>query len=96
MSGYPQLLAALTDAQHFPAIHAVLAAGVFGTADHPDKEFAFGLERILDGIDALIRAARWALRSRSLLRATSSRVRTVALLRRSRVCLPALDFALIS
>jgi AcrR family transcriptional regulator len=56
MSGYPQLLAALTDARRFPAIHAVLAAGVFDTADHPDKEFAFGLERILDGIDALIRA----------------------------------------
>jgi hypothetical protein len=58
MSGYRQLLATLTDAQRVPAIHAVLAAGVFDTADHPDKEFIFGLERILDGIEALIRVAK--------------------------------------
>jgi hypothetical protein len=25
-------------------------------ADHPDHEFVFGLERILDGIEALVRA----------------------------------------
>jgi hypothetical protein len=37
MSGYRQLLATLTDAQRFPAIHAVLAAGVFDTADHPGR-----------------------------------------------------------
>jgi hypothetical protein len=32
----------------------VLAAGVFDTADDPDDKFAFGLERILDGIDTLV------------------------------------------
>ena len=56
MSDYARLLGTLIDREQFPAIHAVLAAGVFDTADHPDKEFSFGLERILDGIDALVRA----------------------------------------
>jgi AcrR family transcriptional regulator len=56
MSGYARLLATVTDPERFPALHAVLAAGVFDVADHPDKEFTFGLERILDGIDALVQA----------------------------------------
>jgi PAS domain S-box-containing protein len=38
-----------------PALHAVLDAGVFDHADPPDDEFAFGLERILDGIETLVR-----------------------------------------
>jgi AcrR family transcriptional regulator len=54
MSGYSSLLRRLTDAERFPALHAVLAAGVFDVADDPDDEFRFGLERILDGVDALI------------------------------------------
>jgi len=56
MSGYARLLATLTAPDSFPAIHALLAAGVFDKADDPDDEFSFGLERILDGIDALVRA----------------------------------------
>jgi hypothetical protein len=28
---------------------------VFDTADDPDDEFTFGLERLLDGIEALLR-----------------------------------------
>jgi AcrR family transcriptional regulator len=56
MRGYADTLRALTDAERFPALHAVLAAGVFDRADPPDEEFAFGLERILDGIEALIRS----------------------------------------
>lgn len=55
MMGYSRLLGTLTDPQRFPAIHALLAAGVFDRADPPDKEFQFGLARILDGVDALIR-----------------------------------------
>ena len=47
--------AAGTDAERFPALHALLAAGVFDRADPPDDEFAFGLERILDGVEALVR-----------------------------------------
>lgn len=55
MSGYATLLRRLTDRGNFPALHAVLDAGVFDVADEPDKEFAFGLERVLDGVGALIR-----------------------------------------
>jgi AcrR family transcriptional regulator len=54
MAGYSRLLARLTDRARFPAIAAVLDAGVFETADPPEKEFAFGLGRILDGVDAHI------------------------------------------
>jgi hypothetical protein len=59
MSDYGRLLARLTDAERFPALHAVIAAGVFDDGpDGPDEpdEFVFGLERVLDGIDALVRA----------------------------------------
>jgi hypothetical protein len=56
MAGYPATLRALTDPHRFPALHAVLDAGVFDAADDPDEEFNFGLERILDGINTLIRA----------------------------------------
>jgi AcrR family transcriptional regulator len=54
MRGYADRLRALTDAERFPALHAVLDAGVFDRADPPDDEFAFGLQRILDGVAALI------------------------------------------
>jgi AcrR family transcriptional regulator len=55
MLGYSRRLATLTDPGRFPAIHALLDAGVFDRADPPEKEFSFGLERILDGVEALIR-----------------------------------------
>ena len=50
MRGYRDTLRGLTDADRFPALHALLDAGVFDRADPPDDEFAFGLERILDGV----------------------------------------------
>ncbi|MDY7103661.1 MAG: TetR/AcrR family transcriptional regulator [Actinomycetota bacterium] len=59
--GYGVTLAALTDRDRFPALHAVIDAGVFddggdpeaqGPGD-PDVDFGFGLDRILDGIAAL-------------------------------------------
>jgi AcrR family transcriptional regulator len=56
MRSYADTLRQLTDAQRFPALHAVLDAGVFDRADPPEEEFEFGLERILDGIEALVRA----------------------------------------
>jgi AcrR family transcriptional regulator len=59
MSGYGRLLARLIDAERFPALHAVIDAGVFDEPDgpdDPDAEFVFGLERVLDGIEALVRA----------------------------------------
>jgi hypothetical protein len=54
MRGYADTLRALTDPARFPALHEVLAAGVFDRADPPDAEFEFGLQRLLDGIEALI------------------------------------------
>jgi AcrR family transcriptional regulator len=55
MAAYARLLARLTSAEEFPAIHALLSAGVFDKADPPEKEFSFGLERILDGVEVLVR-----------------------------------------
>jgi AcrR family transcriptional regulator len=57
MLGYSRRLAALTDPERFPAIHALIDAGIFDRADPPEKEFGFGLERILDGIAVLIESA---------------------------------------
>ena len=48
----------VTDPQRFPAVARVIAAGVFDDDPdgYPDDEFDFGLQRILDGIDALHRS----------------------------------------
>jgi AcrR family transcriptional regulator len=54
MSSYPRMLRQLTDPQRFPALTAFIAAGVFDVEDGPDDEFIFGLDRILDGVEALI------------------------------------------
>ncbi len=56
MSAYPRMLATLADPGRFPALATFIAAGVFDAADHPDDEFTFGLERVLDGVDALVRS----------------------------------------
>jgi len=55
MASYPRMLRQLADPQRFPALTAFIAAGVFEDADGPDDEFIFGLDRILDGIEALVR-----------------------------------------
>ncbi|HEX4109102.1 MAG TPA: TetR/AcrR family transcriptional regulator [Solirubrobacteraceae bacterium] len=54
MLAYSGMLRALIVGDRFPALNALLDAGVFDKADHPDREFAFGLERLLDGIQALV------------------------------------------
>ena len=54
MARYGMMLRELTNAERFPALSAFLDAGVFDIADHPDDEFVFGLERILDGVAALM------------------------------------------
>jgi AcrR family transcriptional regulator len=54
MASYPRMLGQLTDPRRFPALTAFIAAGVFDTADEPDDEFVFGLDRILDGVGALV------------------------------------------
>ncbi len=55
MASYPRMLAELTDARRFPALAKFIAAGVFEAEDGPDDEFIFGLDRILDGVEILIR-----------------------------------------
>jgi AcrR family transcriptional regulator len=56
MASYVGAITRLADPQRFPALTRFIAAGVFDQADPPDTEFAFGLDRILDGISALIGA----------------------------------------
>jgi AcrR family transcriptional regulator len=54
ISAYARLFAKIAETRHFPALSKFVAAGVFDTYDDPDDEFIFGLDRILDGIEALI------------------------------------------
>jgi AcrR family transcriptional regulator len=54
MSSYARTLTTLADPQRFPALTKFIAAGVFERADPPDDEFRFGLDRVLDGLGALI------------------------------------------
>ena len=58
MSSYTRTLTQLADPQRFPALTKFIAAGVFDQADPPDDEFAFGLDRVLDGLGVLISARR--------------------------------------
>lgn len=54
MIKYRDIMTAIADPVRFPATARLLKSGVFDTADPPEDEFAFGLERILDGIAQLI------------------------------------------
>jgi AcrR family transcriptional regulator len=56
MPRWGQQILRLADPERFPALHAAIASGIFDQDDDPDDEFAFGLERVLDGIEALVRA----------------------------------------
>ncbi|MFD4828867.1 TetR/AcrR family transcriptional regulator [Streptomyces uncialis] len=54
---YATALGALTDAGRHPALTRLLASGVFehgGHGDEADVDFDFGLDRVLDGIEALV------------------------------------------
>lgn len=55
MPAYSRMLSRLIDPARFPALHRVLTSGVLNQDDDLDEEFTFGLDRILDGIEALIR-----------------------------------------
>ena len=56
MLGYGQLLARLVDPLRFPAVGRLIASGTFDVpGGDPDEDFEFGLARLLDGIDALVR-----------------------------------------
>jgi AcrR family transcriptional regulator len=56
--GYGAVLSRLIAADGFPALHRAIASGSLDDEDDIDAEFDFGLPRILDGIDALIRRQR--------------------------------------
>lgn len=56
-ASYGRLLSTLIDRQRFPAIGAAIDARVFEGPDGPLDEFDFGLERLLDGVAALMREA---------------------------------------
>ena len=58
MPGYGRLLARLTSAEQFPSLHAAIASGALDDPDDIDAEFNFGLERILDGVAALMATER--------------------------------------
>ncbi|MEU4675350.1 TetR/AcrR family transcriptional regulator C-terminal domain-containing protein [Micromonospora sp. NPDC023737] len=55
MPEYRQLVARVADPARFPALREVIDAGVLDQEDGPDDEFVFGLDRLLDGVEALIR-----------------------------------------
>jgi AcrR family transcriptional regulator len=54
-AAYGRLLGGLIDAHRYPALQAVLDARTFDPPGTPDDQVQFGLDRILDGIDVLIR-----------------------------------------
>ena len=54
-AAYARLLGSLTDPERFPAIHAVLAARTFDPPGTTTDNVQFGLDRILDGIEVLVR-----------------------------------------
>jgi len=59
MAGYAHLLQRLVDDRRFPALSTVVQAGVMQSDAEGDDfhdEFVFGLDRILDGVEALVRA----------------------------------------
>jgi AcrR family transcriptional regulator len=56
---YGALIKKLTSVEEFPALHAVVDSGAFEDDDSPtdalEHDFRFGLDRILDGVAALMR-----------------------------------------
>ena len=52
---WSQVLTKLIDEQRYPAVSRAVSAGVFDAVDEgeTDDEFDFGLQRVLDGIEAL-------------------------------------------
>ena len=54
---YGSLLRRLIDAENYPALHEVVASGVFdSTGEYTDADFDYGLQRVLDGIEVMVRA----------------------------------------
>src|SRR3954454_7828145 len=55
MPAYAAALGQVVDRERFPALHAALRSEAFARDDDPDDEFVFGLARVLDGVEALVR-----------------------------------------
>lgn len=53
-SAYEALLEQLIDPDQFPAVAAAMRAGVFRDDGDVDEQFDFGLDRVLDGLAALM------------------------------------------
>ncbi len=45
------------DMSAYPALARAVAAGIFEDGSTPEDDFAFGLDRVLDGVEALITRA---------------------------------------
>jgi AcrR family transcriptional regulator len=58
MPTYVKILSSLIEGGDFPALADAVASGALEDEEDPDTEFHFGLERILDGVDTLIRRSR--------------------------------------
>ncbi|GAA4888927.1 TetR/AcrR family transcriptional regulator [Streptomyces coeruleoprunus] len=56
MARYTRALRRLAEPRRYPAVAHVLASGVLEAQEDPDHEFRFGLDRLLDGIGALVEA----------------------------------------
>jgi AcrR family transcriptional regulator len=54
-SAWSRVITRVTDAERFPALHRALASGVFDEEDDPDEAFRWRLERLLAGVDVLVR-----------------------------------------
>ena len=54
-AAWSRLITRLTDAERFPALHRALESGVLDEVDDPDEDFGWRLERLLDGVDVLVR-----------------------------------------
>jgi AcrR family transcriptional regulator len=58
MRRYATTLKRLADPARYPAVARMLESEVMYEPDEPDFEFGFGLDRVLDGIEVLIRKRR--------------------------------------
>lgn len=55
MAGYARTLQRLADPGRYPSVARMLESGIVAQADGPDTDFTFGLNCLLDGVEALVR-----------------------------------------
>ncbi|MGW6741995.1 TetR/AcrR family transcriptional regulator [Streptomyces sp. NPDC055025] len=53
MAGYSRTLRRLADPGRYPAVARLLESGTLDGTDDPDADFSFGLECLLDGVEAM-------------------------------------------